>query len=109
MAKVVKNRYKRQKVNTYVPVEQVTRLQAICKDYGFNSVYHLLQHLIYSFLRVADPENDPIDEVLPAEIAEMFTDNEEWERREHSRHSHAGMNMRKKQDQRKIKTPDDLK
>ena len=104
-----KKKYKKQKIDTYVSVEDVARLRLICKDYGFNSIYKLLQYLVHCFLRVADPVNDPIDEPMPIEIEEMFTDNAEWEKHEHSKGSHAGMNIRQKPDQRKIKSPDDLK
>jgi len=100
--------YKRQKIDTYVSVGDVSRLRAICGKFGFRSIYQLLQYLVHCFLRVADPPNDPIDEPLPKEIEEMFTDNEEWERREHSSRSHEGMNIKQKRDQRKIKSPSDI-
>jgi hypothetical protein len=105
---VEKKKYRKQKIDTYASVEDIARLKLICEKYGINSIYKLLQYLVYCFLRVADPQNDPIDEVLPIEIEEMFTDNAEWERHKHSKGSHAGMNIRKKQDQRKFKTPDDI-
>jgi hypothetical protein len=104
----MKKKYKNQKIDTYVSVEDVTRLRSICKEYGYKSIYHLLKHLVYCFLRVADPENDPIDEPLPIEIEEMFTDNAEWEKHERSKRSHAEMKVKQKPDQRKIKTPDDI-
>lgn len=102
-------KYKKQKIDTYVSVEDVSRLRLICEKYGFNSIYQLLQYLVHCFLRVADPVNDPIDEPMPIEIEEMFTDNAEWEKRKYSKVSHTGMNIRQKPDQRKIKTPDDIK
>lgn len=101
-------KYKKQKIDTYVSVEDVSRLRLICEKYGFNSIYQLLQYLVHCFLRVADPINDPIDEPMPTEIEEMFTDNAEWEKRKHSKGSHNEMNIRQKPDQRKIKTPDDI-
>jgi len=103
-----KKKYKKQKVDTYVSVEDVSRLRSICEKYGFKSIYQLLQYLIHCFLRVADPANDPIDKPLPKDIEEMFTANAEWEANEYSKGSHAGMNIKKKPDQRKIKTPDDI-
>ncbi|MBK5721463.1 hypothetical protein JGH11_11320 [Dysgonomonas sp. Marseille-P4677] len=33
-----------------------------------------LQNTIYCLLRVADPENDPIIELIPDEIRDMFSD-----------------------------------
>ena len=101
-------KYKKQKIDTYVSVEDVSRLRLICEKYGFNSIYQLLQYLVHCFLRVADPVNDPIDEPMPIEIEEMFINNAEWEKCKHSKSSHAGMNIRQKPDQRKIKSPDDI-
>lgn len=103
-----RKKYGKQKIDTYVSVEDIKRLKKICKQHSFKSIYQLLQYLIHCFLRVADKENDPIDEPLPDEIEEMFTENTEWEQYKYSRGSHAGMNIRQKPDQRKIKTPDDL-
>ena len=100
--------YKRQKIDTYVSVGDVGRLRVVCNKYGFRSIYQLLQYLVHCFLRVADPANDQIDEPMPKEIEEMFTDNEEWERHEYSSSSHEGMNIKQKRDQRKIKTPSDI-
>lgn len=105
---VDKKKYKKQKIDTYVSVEDVTRLRLICEKYGFNSIYQLLQYLVHCFLRVADPVNDPIDEPIPVEIEEMFINNAEWEKREHSKVSHNGMSIKQKPDQKKIKTPDDI-
>ena len=102
-------KYKKQKIDTYVSVEDANRLRLICKNYGYNSIYKLLQYLVHCFLRVADPENDPIDESMPIEIEEMFTENTEWEKSQYSNHNHDGMNIKQKPDQRKIKTPDDIK
>ena len=48
------------------------RLNAIKEKYGFKSVYEILNYLVHCFLRVADPDNDPIAEPVPAEIEEMF-------------------------------------
>lgn len=104
-----KKEYKRYRVQTYVSPIDMKRLKAICEQYGFKSIYQLLQYLVHCFLRVADPRNDPIDEPLPLEIEEMFTDNAEWEKRKHSKGSHEGMFINQKPDQRKIKNPDDLK
>ena len=104
-----KKKHKKQKINTYISTEDVVRLTMIGKKYKIGSLYRVLQYLVYCFLRVVDKENDTIDEPVPAEIEEMFTNNTEWEQHEHSKHSHAGMNIKKKPDQRKYKTPDDIK
>nr|DAM03160.1 MAG TPA: hypothetical protein [Caudoviricetes sp.] len=104
-----KKNYTKQKIDTYVSIQDITRLKSICGEYGFKSIYQLLQYLVYCFLRVADPDNDITTEPLPIEIEEMFTNNAEWERRKHSKGSHEGMYINQKPDQRKIKTPDDLK
>lgn len=103
-----KKKYRKQKVNTYVSAADVERLSEIAKKYKYNSIYHLLQYLIHCFLRVADPEVDPIDETIPDEISEMFTQNSEWEERNYTYNSHQGMVMRKRKDQRKIKNANDL-
>lgn len=103
------HKYKRQKIDTYISVQDVYRLKSICEKYGFKSTYQILQYLVYCFLRVADPDNDPIDEPIPLEIEEMFTDNSEWEKQKYARGSHEGMFIKQKPDQRKIRTPDDLK
>lgn len=100
--------YKRYRVQTYISPTDKERLDAIIEKYGFVSTYQVLQYLVHCFLRVADPANDPITEPIPYEIEEMFTKNEEWERRTSSSRSHEGMNIKQKPDQRKYKTPDDL-
>lgn len=101
--------YGKQKVDTYISYSDLSRLRNICAKYKFKSIYQLLQYLIHCFLRVADPENDPIDEPVPVEIEEMFTNNAEWEMHKSAKGSHSGMVIRQKPDQRKIKSPDDLK
>jgi hypothetical protein len=105
---VNKKKYRKQKVDTYVSLEEIERLRLICIEYKFKSIYEILQYLIRCFLRVSNPGNDTIDEPLPLEIEKMFTDNAEWEKREHSLRSHEGMIIKQKPDQRKIKTPDDI-
>lgn len=104
-----KQKYNKQKIDTYVSVQDAIRLRSICKKYGFKSIYQLLQYLVHCFLRVADPENDPIEKPLSKDIEEMFTSNEEWEMRTMTNASHEGMNITQKPDQRKYQTPDDLK
>ena len=103
------NKNIKQKIDTYITVQDALRLKSICDKYGFKSTYQVLQYLVHCFLRVADPQNDPIDEPLPLEIEEMFIKNSEWEKRTHTKNSHKGMYMHQKPDQRKYKTPDDLK
>ena len=101
-------KYKKQKIDTYVSAEDISRLQTICKKYRYKSTYELLQYLVHCFLRVADPENDSIDETLPDEIKAMFADNAEWEQNNNSFGSHKDMIKKRKPDQRKIKTANDL-
>ncbi|MDR1340689.1 MAG: hypothetical protein LBK58_11655 [Prevotellaceae bacterium] len=101
-------KYKKQKIDTYVSIEDIARLRLICEEHNFKSIYSILQYLVRCFLRVADPVNNTIDKPVSIEIEEMFTDNAEWEKREHSLRSHEGMNIKQKPDQRKIKTPDDI-
>lgn len=159
-------KYKKQKIDTYVSLEDLARLNMICKKYGYGSIYRLLQYLVHCFLRVADPDNDPIIEPVPDEIRSMFISpkeyarlnrklkgdtstlsleiqllipfdgyrlkkvkkltiseegmrlsdeieeefagNAEWEKSNNSFGSHKGMIMRKKPDQRKIKTANDI-
>ena len=48
------------------------RLNAIKKKYGFRSIYEIFNYLVHCFLRVADPDNDTIIEVVPKEIEDMF-------------------------------------
>ena len=154
-------KYRKQKIDAYVSVEDIARLKRICKESGFKSTYQLLQYLVHCFLRVADPANDPIDELVPDELREMFispqeyrrlqkklkqpskkfeiqllipfceykakkmqkvtitkqlsdeiveifTENTDWEKNHHSFGSHKEMIVRKKTDQRKIKSANDL-
>lgn len=101
-------KYTKQKIDTYISVQDANRLKSICEKYGFKSTYQLLQYLVHCFLRVADPANDPIDEPIPQEIEDMFTNNADWEKRKHSSGSHEGMNIKQNPDQRKYQTPDDL-
>ena len=57
-------------IKTEVPVAYAKRLDEIVEKYNFRSRYQLLQYLVKCFIRVADPKPD--DEVVPADIAEMF-------------------------------------
>jgi hypothetical protein len=103
-----KKKYRKQRIYTYLSVEDIGRLRLICKEYDIKSIYRILQYLVNCFLRVANPVNNTDDESLPVEIEEMFTGNAEWEKHEYSKYSHTEMNIRQKPDQRKIKTPDDI-
>lgn len=75
-----KQKYKRQKIDTYVSFKDVMRLKSICKKYGFDSIYQLLQYLVDCFLRVADPSNDESNEVVPHAIEEIFISPKEYHR-----------------------------
>lgn len=57
------------------------RLSMIRKKYGFKSNYEIIQYLMRCFLRVADPDNDPITEPVPVEIEEMFLNLSEADKR----------------------------
>lgn len=57
-----------------VTLADYVRLRNIQRRYGFKSVYQILNYLTYSFLRVADKDNDPVDEPMPKEVEEMFDD-----------------------------------
>ena len=59
--------------------EDYNRLEKIRKQCGFKSNYQIIQYLVYCFLRVADKENDHVDEPLPEEIEDMFIDYTEFE------------------------------
>lgn len=74
------NKYKPQKVYTYFSQKDIARMKEICKDYGFGSIYHLLQYLGDCFLRVADPTNDDNNEPVPHAIEEMFISPKEYHR-----------------------------
>lgn len=48
-------KYNRQKIDTYVSVEENEQLKNLCRAYGFSSSYQLLQSLVRCFLSVANP------------------------------------------------------
>lgn len=73
-------KYRKQKINTYVSAEDHQRLQRICKDYDFASIYELMKYLVNCFLRVADPKNDTSEDVLHQPIIEMFSNPHEYNR-----------------------------
>lgn len=104
----IRKKYQKQKINTYVTIQTAARLRDICEQYGFDSIYQLLQYLIQCFLKVADPQGGPEEETIPEEIAAMFTSNADWENRRDARTCHDGMTIKKKPDQRKIKSANDL-
>ena len=57
-------------IKTEIPKEYMRRLDEIVEKYNFRSRYQLLQYLVKCFIRVADPQPD--EEVVPADIEEMF-------------------------------------
>lgn len=67
-----------QPIKIYSKVSHATydRLKKACDRRGYKSIYQLMQHLAYLFLRVADSGNDPIDLPVPSEIEEMFAEYE---------------------------------
>ena len=108
MSNKSERRYRKQKINTYVSLEEINRLREVQNKLGFKSIYEILQYLVHCFLRVVDPDNDTNDTPIETEIIDMFTDNAEWEKRTSTSYSHAGMTIKQKPDQRKIKTANDL-
>ena len=48
------------------------KLQAICKDYGFKSIYQLLQTLLRCLLRHTGHVPEPEEYSMGNEISEMF-------------------------------------
>lgn len=55
------------------------RLARVAKDYGFRSPYGLFRWVVFTFLRAADPENDPVCDPLPLDIIELFDIKEDAE------------------------------
>lgn len=62
------------RIVTRFPREYEPRLKIIREKYGFSSNYEICKYLMHCFLRVADPDNDPIMEPIPEEIESMFGD-----------------------------------
>ena len=48
------------------------KLQQICRDFGFNSIYQLLQTLLRCLLRHTGHQVEPVDQSIGNEIGEMF-------------------------------------
>lgn len=63
-------------------VAQYKTLERIRKRGGFKSLYELVGYLVYCFLRVADANEDLVDEPVPTDISEMFQGYSESETRE---------------------------
>lgn len=61
------------RVNAY----DAERLARIAKDYGFRSPYGLFRWVVFTFLRAADPDNDPMCDPLPLDIIELFDISED--------------------------------
>ena len=57
-------------IKTEIPKEYMERLDEIVEKYHFKSRYQILQYLVKCFVRVADPKPD--EDVVPADIEEMF-------------------------------------
>lgn len=62
------------KIVARIDIDAFKRLSEIRDKYGFNSNYEIIQYLVGSFLRVADPEHDEEIEPVPDEIKAMFAD-----------------------------------
>ena len=70
------------KVYTQVTIDDYKRLQAICNDYGFTSIYQLLQTLMRCFLRHTGHVPEPEEYSMGNEISEMFEELMEPEERQ---------------------------
>ena len=57
-------------IKTEISKEYMERLDEIVEKYHFKSRYQILQYLVKCFVRVADPKPD--EDVVPADIEEMF-------------------------------------
>ena len=68
------------KVNTRVTPETYRRLDEIRRDYGFRSVYEIVQSLIHCFLCATAKEGDTREYPVPYEIEEMFSSLADGER-----------------------------
>lgn len=68
----IKNKVRLRHIKSRVTAADFNRLCMIKEKYGFRSVYEILNYLVRSFLRVADPDNDTLADPLPVEIEEMF-------------------------------------
>lgn len=60
------------KVVCRINATSYSQLNAICRQYGFRSMYELCQFLAACFLHVADPEIEERPEPLPDEVGTMF-------------------------------------
>ena len=60
------------KVFTNISPADYARLQTICKDYGFKSMYQLLQTLLRCLLRHTGHVPEPEEYSMGNEISEMF-------------------------------------
>lgn len=62
-----------------------SRLDRICKEYGFSSKYELLQNLVSAFLKYADPESEEQSigesDRFSLELAKIFTELQNKSRR----------------------------
>lgn len=61
-------------INTHVKPEERDKLDRVVKKYRFKSRYQLIQCIVRSFLKVADPEPG---EYAPKDIEEMFDSYQE--------------------------------
>lgn len=68
------------KVYSRVTPETYRRLEEIRRQYGFRSVYEIIQSLVHCFLRSAFHEDDTQKEPLPYDIEEMFYSLSDGER-----------------------------
>ena len=61
------------KIVVRITPEQRKRLDYIKNEYGFKSVYEIMQYLAGAFLKVADPEHEESTDPVPDEIEAMFS------------------------------------
>ena len=82
------------RINTKVSDADYAVIQAIVRDYGFRSVYQLMQTLVMTFLRHVDSVRDAeYEEGVGVEIEEMF--DEMMEDRDRSVRSRSTYQRRK--------------
>lgn len=61
------------KVNTKITQNDYALLLKACDDYGFSSIYQIMQVLLHCFLRHANPKRDAeFDDGMSVEIDMMF-------------------------------------
>lgn len=102
------NKYKPQKtkVFSYLPLEDIKRLDYICKEYGYSSKYKLIQYLVDVFLRLIDPGNNKNDNPIPYEIERMFIPLEQYSKIKAKQNQERRKNRAKERVEQQVKHKD---